>query len=84
MEKNSRCPSRSPKLREVKSPPCALHTSSSRPFPLAPHFHPPEEEEGEGCRAGASLLKTAWIQGGAEREGDGGEEGGGADSVVVT
>lgn len=31
---------------EVKFRPCALHTSSSRPFPLAPRFHPPEQKEG--------------------------------------
>lgn len=53
-----------------------------RSFPLAPHpdFHPPKEQ-GEvevdgGEWARASLLKTAWIQGGAEREGDRGKGGG--------
>lgn len=64
----------------MRSPPCALHTSS-HPFPPAPPFPSRGEgrERGGGWRAGASLLKTAWIQGGAESEGGrlGGGSGGG-------
>lgn len=51
-------------------PPCALHTCF-HPFPPAPPFPSRVEgrERGAEWRAGVSLLKTAWIQGGAESEG---------------
>lgn len=51
---------------------CLSQKSSERGLPPRLHLQPPDGHEAgregrEGCGAGASLLKTAWIQGGAER-----------------